>query len=217
MQSILIIGAGQFGTRLALRLTQLQNEVMLVDKDEKALLGLESAVTRVQIGDCMEKVVLEELGVRNFDLCFVCVSNDFQASMEITSMLKELGAPWVVSKADHDIHADLLKKIGADEVIFPEVEMAERAAIRYSDNGIFDYFEISRDFAIMEVVVPLQWEEHSVQEMDVRRKYHVNVIGMKQGQQFTPLNDAGYIFQKEEHLIVAGKKTDIEHMIRHGV
>lgn len=210
---MLIIGAGQFGAKLAVRLTKLHNEVMLVDREESALLGLEEQVTRVQIGDCMEKTVLEELGVRNFDICFVCISENFQASMEITSMLKELGAAWVVSKADHDIHADLLKKIGADEVIYPENDMAERAAMRYSDNGVFDYFEISREFAIMEICLPRRWDGHTAAELEVRRKHHINVIGIKRDRQFFSVTDADRPFSRDDHLIVAGNKADIAALI----
>jgi trk system potassium uptake protein TrkA len=115
MRSILIIGLGRFGTHLALKLTELGNEVMIIDKNEEVVNKLASQVTRALVGDCMEKGVLESLGVSNFDLCFVCISDYFQSSLEITSILKELGAPCVISKTDRDIHAKFLLKIGADK------------------------------------------------------------------------------------------------------
>jgi trk system potassium uptake protein TrkA len=130
MRSMLVIGAGIFGKSLAIRLTELGNEVMLVDMDEDAVHSLEPYVTRVQIGDCMDREVLSEMGVRDFDVCFVCISDNFQSSMEITSLLKEQGAQHVVAKADREIHAGLLKKIGADEVVSPERDMAQRTAMR---------------------------------------------------------------------------------------
>jgi trk system potassium uptake protein TrkA len=143
MRTMLVIGAGRFGSKLAVKLKELGNEVMLVDVNEEAVQKLAPFVTRVQIGDCMDRDVLAELGVRNFDVCFVCISDNFQSSMEITSLLKELGAPYVVAKSDREIHAGLLKKIGADDVVYPERDMAQRTAVRYSARGAFDYIELS--------------------------------------------------------------------------
>ena len=143
MRSILIIGLGRFGKHLALKLMELGNEVMIVDKDEDVVNKLASQVTRALVGDCMEEGVLESLGVSNFDLCFVCISDDFQSSLEITSILKELGAPCVISKTDRDIHAKFLLKIGADHVIYPERDMAQRAAFKYSAKNAFDYIELT--------------------------------------------------------------------------
>ena len=123
MRSMLVIGAGRFGSNLAKKLTELGNEVLVVDTDENAINDLVPYVTRAQIGNCMDKSVLLSLGVRNFDICFVCISENFQSSMEISSLLKEIGAQYVVSKADREIQADLLLKIGADEVVYPELDM----------------------------------------------------------------------------------------------
>ena len=213
MRSMLVIGAGRFGKNLAIKLTELHNEVMLVDVNEEAVQKMEPFVTRVQIGDCMDRDVLAELGVRNFDVCFVCISDNFQSSMEITSLLKELGAPYVVSKSDREIHADLLKKIGADDVVYPERDMAQRTAVRYSAKGAFDYIELSSEYAIVEVEPPENWIGRNIRELDVRTKHRVNVIGVRNGKHILPLISADHVFQKQEHIIVAGEQKDILKMI----
>lgn len=213
MRSMLVIGAGRFGKNLAVKLTELHNEVMLVDMDEEAVHKLEPFVTRVQIGDCMDRDVLEELGVRNFDVCFVCISDNFQSSMEITSLLKELGAPYVVAKSDREIHADLLKKIGADDVVYPERDMAQRTAVRYSAKGAFDYIELSPEYAIMEVETPSDWYGRNIRELDVRIKHRVNVIGVRAGKHILPLISADHVFSEQDHIIVAGEQKDILKMI----
>jgi len=209
MRSMLIIGAGRFGSHLAVKLTELGNEVMVVDIDEEAVDKLVPFVTRVQIGDCMDSEVLEELGVRNFDVCFVCISDNFQASMEITSLLKEMHAPHIVAKSDRAIHAGLLKKIGADEVVYPEQDMAQRTAVRYSARGAFDYIELSPEYAIMEIASPAEWTGHEIRELDVRTKHRVNVIGVRSGKHILPLISPDHVFKMEEHLIVAGEQKDI--------
>ncbi|WP_294855379.1 TrkA family potassium uptake protein [uncultured Oscillibacter sp.] len=213
MRSMLVIGAGRFGKNLAIKLAELHNEVMLVDVNEEAVQKLEPFVTRVQIGDCMDRDVLAELGVRNFDVCFVCISDNFQSSMEITSLLKELGAPYVVSKSDREIHADLLKKIGADDVVYPERDMAQRTAVRYSAKGAFDYIELSPEYAIIEVEPPESWVGRNIRELDVRTKHRVNVIGVRNGKHILPLISAEHEFQKQEHIIVAGEQKDILKII----
>lgn len=213
MRSMLVIGAGRFGKNLAVKLAELHNEVMLVDVDEEAVQKLEPFVTRVQIGDCMDRDVLAGLGVRNFDICFVCISDNFQSSMEITSLLKEMGAPYVVSKSDREIHAELLKKIGADDVVYPERDMAQRTAVRYSARGAFDYIELSPEYAIMEVEPPESWIGRNIRELDVRTRHRVNVIGVRNGKHILPLISADHVFQKQEHIIVAGEQKDILKMI----
>ena len=213
MRSMLVIGAGRFGSNLATKLTELGNEVLVVDKDEEAINKLSPLVTRVQIGDCMDLDSLRTLGVRNFDICFVCISENFQSSMEITSLLKELGAAYVVSKTDRDIHADLLKKIGADAVVYPERDMARRTAMRYSAHGAFDYIELSAEYAIMEISVPASWVGHRIKDLDVRSRHNVNVVGIKEGQKVKPLTSADHIFTTEEHLIVSGEHKDIIRMM----
>ncbi len=213
MKSMLVIGLGRFGTNLAMMLMELGNEVMVVDRDEETVDQIADHVTRAKIGDCMDEDVLRELGVSNFDVCFVCISEDFQSSLEITSMLKDLGAPRVVSKSDRDIHEKFLLKIGADEVVHPERDMAQRAAVRYSSESIFDYFELTPEYAIFEIEVLPEWVGRPLRELDLRSKYNINVIGTKHGHKIVPITNPDRIFSKGERIFVAGSKTTIVQLI----
>lgn len=208
MRSMLVIGIGRFGKHLATKLAELGNEVMVVDQDEECVGGILDAVTTAQIGDCMDEAVLRSLGVRNFDVCFVCIGSNFQSSLEITSLLKELGAKHVVSKTDREIHAKFLLRNGADEVIFPERDMAQRAAVRYSAKNAFDYIELTPEYAIFEIQPPADWVGKTIREVGVRSRYNINVIAIKNGEQVRPMTDAEHVFQSGEHLIIAGGKQD---------
>ena len=132
MKSVLIIGLGRFGHHLCIDMANRGNEVMVIDKDEKKTPDLLEYATAVRVGDCTNEEVLRSLGVGNFDLCFVCIGSNFQSSLEITSLVKELGAKHVVSKANRDIHAKFLLRNGADEVFYPDRDIAERLAVKYS-------------------------------------------------------------------------------------
>ena len=146
MKSILIIGLGRFGTHLCQDLAKLDNEIMIVDKDEASLEDLLPLVVSAKIGDCTNEAVLKSLGIGNFDICFICIGNNFQNSLEVTSLIKEIGAKYVVSKANRNIHARLLLKNGADEVVYPDRDVAEKVAVRYSANNVFDYTELAEHF-----------------------------------------------------------------------
>lgn len=214
MYSMLVIGLGRFGANLAQRLAELGNEVMVIDRDESAVDPVVPYVTASQIGDCMDVDVLRAIGADNFDVCFVCISDDFQASMEITSLLKELGAPVVVSKADRAIHAKLLYKIGADDVIYPERDMAQRTAVRYSTNGALEYVELTEDYAIFEMPVPAAWEGKTPRDLDLRRKFRISIIGMLEQETVVPFSDPDYVFRTGEHMLAAGNRSDMRKLLR---
>lgn len=213
MRSILVIGAGRFGENLAVKLTELNNEVMVVDRNEDIINKIAPYVTMAQVADCMNKAVLETLGVRNFDICFVCISDNFQSSMEITSLLKELEAQYIVSKSDGALHAELLSKIGADEVVYPERDMAWRTAAKFSAKGAFDYIELSPEYAIFEVVVPKCWIGFNLRDLDVRMKYHLNVIGVRKEGKVFPFTNSEHIFTEKERIILAGSQKDIYQLL----
>ena len=211
--TFLVIGLGRFGSSLALRLMDSGSEVMVIDIDEEAVDRLAPHVTQAKIGDCMDEEVLRSLDPASFDFCFVCISDNFQSSLEITSLLKELGAPMVVSKADKDLHARLLLKIGADEVVFPERDMAQRTAMRFSVNGALEYIELAPGYAIFELDVPDHWEGQTLIDLDIRKKWNVNVIGRKEGGAIRPI-DASFVFAADTHILVAGRPDDVAKMTR---
>lgn len=211
--TFLVIGLGRFGTNLALRLMDSGNEVMVIDEDEEAVSRMAPHVTQAKIGDCMDEEVLRSLDPASFDFCFVCISDNFQSSLEITSMLKEQGAPMVVTKADRDLHARLLLKIGADEVVFPERDMAMRTAVRFSVNGALEYIELAPGYAILELDVPDHWAGQTLIDLDIRKRWNVNVIGRKEDGAVLPI-DAGFVFAADTHILVAGRPDDVARMVK---
>lgn len=211
--TFLVIGLGRFGTNLALRLMDSGNEVMVIDTDEETVNRMAPHVTQAKIGDCMDEEVLRSLDPASFDFCFVCISDNFQSSLEITSMLKEQGAPMVVAKADRDLHARLLLKIGADEVVFPERDMAMRTAVRFSVNGALEYIELAPGYAILELDVPDHWAGQTLIDLDIRKRWNVNVIGRKEDGAVLPI-DAGFVFAADTHILVAGRPDDVARMVK---
>lgn len=214
MASYLVIGLGRFGSALAQRLTELGNEVLAVDRNEESVNRMVSFVTQAKIGDCMDEAVLRSLGVENFDACFVCTSEHFQSSLEITSLLKELGSPRVISKSDYGLHSRLLQKIGADEVIFPERDMALRTAMRFSVKGALEYIELSPGYGIFELDVPESWSGKTIAELDIRKNYNVNIIGVKMCGAVTPIISGAYLFQKGDHVVLSGSNEDVVRMTK---
>lgn len=204
---------GKFGHLLCTNMARLGNEIMIVDEKEEALSDLVSLVTSAEIGDCTNVEVLKSFGVRNFDLCFVCISGNFQDSLEITSLLKELGARYVVSKAERDIQAKFLLRNGADEVIYPDRDIAERAAQKFSSDHVFDYVELTDDYGIYEIPAYRDWIGKSIRELDIRAKYRVNILGIKNGDVLDLMPPASYVFDSEQHLMVIGQRRDIEKIL----
>ncbi len=179
MKNILLIGAGRFGRHIAMQLSQLEHQIMTVDANEERINDVLPFTTNALIGDSTNAEFLRSLGIGNFDVCIVTISSNFQNSLETTSLLKELGAKCVVSRAERDVQAKFLLRNGADHVIYPEKQMAKWAAIRYTSNHIFDYIEIDQKHAIFEVEVPEGWIGKSVGELDIRRKFGINILGIK--------------------------------------
>ena len=215
MKSILIIGMGKFGHHLCRNLAELGNEIMIVDQREEVLEDLLPVVTSAKIGDCTNEEVLRSLGVANFDLCFVCIGTNFQSSLEITSLVKEMGAKYVISKANRDIHAKFLLKNGADEVIYPDRDIAEKLAVRHSANHVFDYIELPDDYAIYEIPPLPEWLGKSIREVNFRVKYRVSILGTKKAEAVSLLPPADHIFKADEHLMVIGRGEDVERILKH--
>lgn len=180
MKSILLVGLGRFGRHIAEKLNALNHQVMAVDRREGRVDAILPFVTNAQIGDSTNPDFLTSLGIRNFDFCIVAIGDEFQSSLETTSLLKELGAKLVVSRASSDVHAKFLLRNGADEIIYPEKQLANWVAIRYSADHIFDYIELDDDHAIFEIQVPKDWVGKTVGELDVRKKYNINIMGLKE-------------------------------------
>ena len=213
MKSILVIGIGRFGKHLCMDLVQSGNDVMAVDEKEENLEDILALVTSAKIADCTREEVLRSFGVRNFDICFVCIGTNFQSSLEITSQLKELGAPCVISKATRDIQAKFLLRNGADEVVYPDRDIAKRLAIKVSANHVYDYMEMG-DYSIYEIQPLEEWVGKSIKETNFRVKYNANILGIKKEGESTLMPDAEHVFSAEEHLMVIGRREDIERIVK---
>lgn len=180
MKNILLIGLGHFGKHIAMELNQLGHEVMAIDNDEEKVNDVLQYVTNAQIGDSTDPDFLKSLGIRNFDVCIVTMSGNFQNSLETTSLLKELGAEFVVSAAKRDVQEKFLLRNGADRVVYPEKQMAKWTAIRYTSDHILDYIEVDDSYAIFEVQVPDNWIGKSIGRIDIRKKYNINILALKE-------------------------------------
>ena len=213
MKSVLLIGLGRFGRHMAEKLRELRHEVLAVDRDEQRVNDILPLVTNAQIGDSTNEQFIASLGVRNFDLCVVAIGDDFQSSLETTALLKEHGAPFVLARAARDVHAKFLLRNGADDVIYPEKQMASWAAVRYSSDHIFDYVELTEDHSIFETAVPGDWVGKTVVELAVRQKYRINILATKKNGKLDPLPGPNHCFQADETLLILGANRDIQKFL----
>lgn len=210
MKSVLLIGLGRFGKHMALKLNELNHQVMAIDKKEELVNAILPFVTNAQIGDTTNEDFLKSLGVNNYDMCIVAIGNDFQSSLETTSLLKELGAKLVISRAARDTQAKFLLRNGADQVIYPEKQMANWAAVRYSADHILDFIEIDDNYAIFEVTTPENWIGKSIGQIDIRKKFGINIIAVKQGNKLNLTVTPDMVLKKDETMLVLGEAKNIQ-------
>lgn len=210
MKSILLIGLGRFGRHVALKLNKLGHQVMAVDANEERVSDVLPFVTNALIGDSTNEAFLSSLGVGNFDVCIVTIGSDFQSSLETTSLLKELGAKMVVSRASRDVHEKFLLRNGADEVVYPEKQLASWTAIRFTSDHILDYIELDGDHAVYEVMVPANWQGKTVGELDIRRKYNINILGTRYNNKLDLSVTPNTMFTAEHTLMVLGTYKDVQ-------
>ena len=209
MKNVLIVGLGRFGRLAAAALTKRGHQVLGIDNREKSVNAALPFLTSAQIGDCTDPQFIKGLGVSNFDLCIVAIGDNFQSSLETTSLLKEYGAPLVVSRASREVHSRFLLRNGADHVVYPEKQMAEWTAICYSSDMISDYMALSEDFAIVDVEIPESWVGKAVNQLDIRRKYGINIIGIKKGNAIIPSVDPEMVFDAGQHVLVLGRSDKL--------
>ena len=212
MKNVLLIGLGRFGRHIAIKLNELHHQVMAVDKLERRVDAVTSYVTNAQIGDSTNEEFMRSLGIDNFDLCIVAIGDDFQSSLETTSLLKELGAKMVVSRAARDVHAKFLLRNGADHVVYPERQLATWTAIRYSSDHIFDYMELDKDSAIFEISTPDEWVGKTVGDLDIRKNLDLNVLGIKKNGKLDLKITPETTFSADKDLLVLGNNHDIQKL-----
>ena len=209
MKSILLIGMGKFGQTLGEKLLKMGVEVMIVDKNEDKINLLASKYTDALIANCMNEDNLKTLDVPSFDACVVAIGDDFQSSLEITSLLKDLGAKWVVSKATTEIQRKFLLKNGADEVVYPDRDIAEKLAVKLNSKKVFDYIELNDEYSIFEIAAPKHWAGKKLVDLNPRKKYGLNILTVKKGVSVVAELDANYIFEEGDHMLVFGNTEKI--------
>lgn len=209
MTTALIIGVGQFGSHVARRMEELRCEVMAVDISEERINEILPHVTNARIGDSTNEEFLRSLGVRDFDVCIVALGGLFQSSLETTSLLKELGAKKVISRATNDVQMKFLLRNGADEVVYPEKQTAIRIATKYASDNILDFFHLEKEYYIYELKVPKDWYGKTLQQIDVRKKYNINILTLKRsGEVLIP--SATTVIQTGDIAFVLGEFKDIQ-------
>ena len=214
MKSVLLIGLNNFGVYMAKQLRELGHQVMAVDKREDRIDAVLPFVTDAQIGDSTSESFLRSLGINNYDVCLVAIGNDFQGSLETASLLKELGAKLVVARADREVQAKFLLRNGADEVINPEKQIAEWAAIRYASNHILDYIKLDEDHAIFEITVPRDWVGKTVGEIDIRKRYGINIMAVKENGHMNLSVTPETILSGNRTMLVLGEHRAIQRCFR---
>ena len=214
MKSILLIGVGRFGKHIAMKLNAMDHQVMAVDIEEERINEVLPYVTNAQIGNSTNEEFLTSLGIRNFDACIVTIGNNFQNSLETTYLLKELGAKKVISRASRGIQEKFLLRNGADEVVYPEKQLASWTAIRCTSDHILDYIEIDGDYSIFELATPGEWHGRTVLQLDIRKKYGINILGIRTNDKLNMNIMPETIINREDTLLVLGRHRAVMKCFR---
>lgn len=213
-KSVLLIGLGRYGTHVARELSELNHDVLAVDRNEERINGSMQYVTSAQIGDSTNEEFLRSLGVDNFDVCIVTIGKDFQSSLETTSLLKELGGKLVVSRASEDVQEKFLLRNGADEVVYPEKQLAKWTSIRYTAEHVLDYVELDAEHSIFEVAIPEKWIGRKVGEIDIRRKYNINILATKVNGKMDLAVTPETVLAANKTMLVFGEDKDLQKCFR---
>ena len=195
---------GQFGQILGEKLVNMGDEVMIVDKDEDIINPIASKYAGAVIANCMNADNLKTLDIPSFDVCVVTIADDFQSSLEITSILKDLGAKYVVSKANTDIQRKFLIRVGADEVIYPNRDVAEKLAVKLNSQKVYDYIELDSEYSIFELAVPNKWIGKTIMEANPRAVYEINILTIKKGNKIMPTPTPSTVFEDGDKMVVFG-------------
>ena len=214
MKTVLLIGLGRFGRHIAMKLNDLNHEVMAVEHDEERVNSVLPFVTSALIGDSTNKDFLETLDIPSFDACIVAIGDDFQSSLETASLLKELGAHQVIARASRGVQEKFLLRNGADQVVYPEKQLAAWTAIRCTSDHILDYIELEDGYAIYELSIPENWMGKTLQQLDLRNKYGINVLGVRDGGRLNMDVTGGTLLDTETAILVLGHEKAIQKCFR---
>jgi trk system potassium uptake protein TrkA len=212
MHSFVILGLGRFGQSVAKTLYDLGCEVLVIDENEELIQSIYNHVTHAIIGNVTDKNVLKSAGIKNFDAAVVSTGKNLETSIIVTQILKEMGMGYILAKTQNDLHARVLTKLGADRVVFPEHDMGVRIAHNLVSTNIIDYIELSPDYSIVEINLPANWEGKTLYELDIRAKYGINIIAIKNGLQINVAPTADYVTNRNDLLVVIGLNSAIDKL-----
>lgn len=213
MKSVLLIGLGRFGLHIAQKLNDLGHEVMAVDSDEDRVNQVLPFATNAQIGDSTSREFLSSLGVDNFDACIVAIGDNFQNSLETTDLLKELGAKKVIARASRGVQEKFLLRNGANEVVYPEKQLATWTAIRCTSEHILDYIELDEDYSIFEISVPNEWIGKTVLQLDLRKKYGINILGVRENGKLNMSITPDLVLVREKPVLILGQQRIVQKCV----
>lgn len=214
MKSVLLIGLGRFGKFIAMKLHAMGHQVMAVDVNEERVNAMLPYVTNAQIGDSTNEEFLVSLGIQNYDSCIVAIGDNFQNSLETAYLLKELGAKKVIARASREIQEKFLLNNGANEVVYPEKQLAAWTAIRCSSDHILEYIELDDENAIFELEIPEGWSEKTIVQLDIRKKYGINVLGIRENGKLNMNITADTMLGSGNTLLVLGQEKSIHKCFR---
>ena len=207
-----VLGLGKFGTSVAVHLAEAGNSVIAVDLNPDRVDEISDIVTCAMVADISDPDVLENLGISNLDCVIIGVSTNMQVSIMATILSKEMGAGFIVAKAENEIHKHILEKVGADTIVFPEAEMGGRLAQNLMGGGFIDLVELSREFSMVEIVVRNGWIGKTLRELDVRGNYGANVIGLKEGADLTVNINPDTPLKKGMTMVIVGRNEELEKL-----
>lgn len=213
MRDIAVIGLGKFGISVAINYSKRGGNVMAIDKDETKVQDVADYVTYAVKADVTDPDVVKKLGLEKMDVVIVALTDSLEASVMVTILSKEMGVPFIIVKAQNEMHAKILEKVGADKIIFPEKEMGMRIARNMAANSMADIVELGDDYSIVEAEVPEGWVGKNLIELNPRKKFGFNVIAKKTGNEKEHIEanlDPNTPFKKGEHIIVIGRNDKLD-------
>lgn len=213
MDNIMVIGLGPFGSHLARKMKNEHCNILAIEKNEQRANKATDFLRDIQIADATDEIVIRSLGVDNYDMCVVAIDDDFQAALEITVLLKDYGAKFILARADSEVHKKLLLRNGADKVVCADQEMAERLAFTYAYDNVFDYIQLTPEYGIYEIETPRSWCNHTIEEAQIRNKYNISILAIKSNDGIQPLPRADYVMNKEDRLVILCHEKDMRALI----
>ncbi|MGV8146197.1 MAG: potassium channel family protein [Alkaliphilus sp.] len=210
MKQFVVIGCGRFGTSVAETLYSMGNEVLAIDSSEEIIQNIAPNVTHAVQAEATDEYALKALGIGNFDVAIISIAGNIQSSIMAALIIKEMGVKYIVGKAQSELHAKVLTKIGVDRVVFPEREMGKRVARNLMTSNIVDFIELSPEYSIIETILPEKWANKTLVAIDVRANYNVSVMAIKNGSKMNVAPQATEVLKKDDILVIIGHNDDLK-------